>query len=181
MSNFEEEDVVEMKEMDLTLEEEDELDNIVEFGSEKIMSDPLLPKSEKDYKFVPASSSSSKKGKGPFTDPSNSHLAKAFTHIDREEDEYFGGKGLVAKADGEEEDIIVRVDNVHKTYLLGIEGIAALRGVSLSIRSGEFICIFGTSGGGKTRYCWLVVFHAFFCSRRSCSILSHTCCPSTAC
>ena len=43
------------------------------------------------------------------------------------------------------------VDNVHKTYLLGIEGIAALRGVSMSLKRGEFVCIFGTSGGGKTR------------------------------
>jgi len=46
---------------------------------------------------------------------------------------------------------IMIVDNVHKTYLLGIEGIAALRGVSLSLKRGEFVCIFGTSGGGKTR------------------------------
>jgi putative ABC transport system ATP-binding protein len=55
--------------------------------------------------------------------------------------------------------------NVHKTYLLGIEGVPALRyvievificfsrsfsGVSLTIKRGEFVCIFGTSGGGKT-------------------------------
>jgi ABC-type glutathione transport system ATPase component len=66
-------------------------------------------------------------------------------------DEYFGGKGLSAHADHDKDDEIVRVDNVHKTYLLGIEGIAALRGVSMSLRRGEFVCIFGTSGGGKTR------------------------------
>jgi len=40
--------------------------------------------------------------------------------------------------------------NVHKTYLLGIEGVPALRGVSLTVKRGEFVCIFGTSGGGKT-------------------------------
>ncbi|EGC36698.1 hypothetical protein DICPUDRAFT_150789 [Dictyostelium purpureum] len=40
--------------------------------------------------------------------------------------------------------------NIHKTYLLGIEGVPALRGVSMTIKRGEFICIFGTSGGGKT-------------------------------
>mmetsp|Transcript_30235 Transcript_30235/g.84494 ORF Transcript_30235/g.84494 Transcript_30235/m.84494 type:complete len:320 (-) Transcript_30235:1621-2580(-) len=50
----------------------------------------------------------------------------------------------------EDDSIILQVDNVHKTYLLGIEGIAALRGVSVKIHRGEFICIYGTSGGGKT-------------------------------
>ena len=82
---------------------------------------------------------------------SQSSLLKTVTV---EEDQYFGGKGLSADV-GEGEDVIVRVENVHKTYLLGIEGIAALRGVSVSIRRGEFVCIYGTSGGGKTRF--------FFC------------------
>lgn len=40
--------------------------------------------------------------------------------------------------------------NIHKTYLIGIEGVPALRGVSLKIAKGEFLIIFGTSGGGKT-------------------------------
>ena len=39
---------------------------------------------------------------------------------------------------------------MHKTYLLGIEGVPALRGVGLTINDGEFITILGTSGGGKT-------------------------------
>jgi len=46
--------------------------------------------------------------------------------------------------------MIISLKNVHKTYLLGVEGVPALRGVSLSIKRGEFVCIFGTSGGGKT-------------------------------
>jgi putative ABC transport system ATP-binding protein len=50
--------------------------------------------------------------------------------------------------DGSEE--VIKLVNVHKTYLLGLEGVPALRGVSLSIRSGEFITVLGTSGGGKT-------------------------------
>lgn len=48
------------------------------------------------------------------------------------------------------EDVVVSLRNVHKTYLLGVEGVPALRGVSLTIKKGEFVCIYGTSGGGKT-------------------------------
>lgn len=45
---------------------------------------------------------------------------------------------------------IISVKNVHKTYLLGVEGVTALRGVTFDIKQGEFILILGTSGGGKT-------------------------------
>jgi putative ABC transport system ATP-binding protein len=45
---------------------------------------------------------------------------------------------------------IVSFDNIHKTYLLGVEGVAALRGVKLEIFEGEFIVIFGPSGCGKS-------------------------------
>lgn len=45
---------------------------------------------------------------------------------------------------------IIRLVNVHKTYLLGLEGVPALRGVNLTIKDGEYITILGTSGGGKT-------------------------------
>lgn len=71
--------------------------------------------------------------------------------IEVDRDEYFGGKALDAAADLEENEVpIIRMNNIHKTYLLGVEGVPALRGVSLSVRRGEFLCIFGTSGGGKT-------------------------------
>lgn len=46
--------------------------------------------------------------------------------------------------------IIISGENIHKTYLFGLEGVAALRGVSVSIRQGEFVIILGNSGGGKT-------------------------------
>jgi len=48
------------------------------------------------------------------------------------------------------ERVVVSMRNIHKTYLLGIEGVPALRGVTATIYKGEFVCIFGTSGGGKT-------------------------------
>jgi len=71
--------------------------------------------------------------------------------IEFNEDKYFGNIRL--KDDKQEdngEEMLITMRNVHKTYLLGIEGVPALRGVSLSVRTGEFVCIFGTSGGGKT-------------------------------
>ena len=43
---------------------------------------------------------------------------------------------------------VIKLVNVHKTYLLGLEGVPALRGVNLTINDGEFITILGTSGGG---------------------------------
>jgi putative ABC transport system ATP-binding protein len=45
---------------------------------------------------------------------------------------------------------IICVDNVHKSYLMGKEAVPALRGVSLSIAPGDFVCLMGPSGSGKT-------------------------------
>jgi putative ABC transport system ATP-binding protein len=52
--------------------------------------------------------------------------------------------------DHKEKQVIVKLKNVHKTYLLGVEGVAALRGINLEIYKGEWIVIYGTSGGGKS-------------------------------
>ncbi|MBD3188258.1 ATP-binding cassette domain-containing protein [Candidatus Bathyarchaeota archaeon] len=46
--------------------------------------------------------------------------------------------------------LILRTVNLHKTYLLGANAVAALRGVDLEIMKQEFVTIMGPSGCGKT-------------------------------
>lgn len=67
---------------------------------------------------------------------------------DNEEDEHQSGEEDDVINEGSKE--VIKLVNVHKTYLLGLEGVPALRGVNLTIMDGEFITILGTSGGGKT-------------------------------
>ncbi|KAI3648412.1 hypothetical protein MP228_006266 [Amoeboaphelidium protococcarum] len=45
---------------------------------------------------------------------------------------------------------VVKLKNIHKTYLHGTEAHQALRGVSLEVYQNELVIIYGTSGGGKT-------------------------------
>jgi len=74
---------------------------------------------------------------------------------DWNDDQYYGGGNVTAlieldEYEREDDALVITMKNIHKTYLLGVEGVPALRGVSMSVRRGEFLIIYGTSGGGKT-------------------------------
>lgn len=47
---------------------------------------------------------------------------------------------------------VIEVTELHKYYELGETRVHALRGVSLEIRSGEFVAIMGASGSGKSTF-----------------------------
>src|SRR5437899_2378298 len=48
------------------------------------------------------------------------------------------------------EPIIIDIENITKDYVMGEEIVHALRGVSLQIRSNEYLAIMGPSGSGKS-------------------------------
>lgn len=50
----------------------------------------------------------------------------------------------------EDKEHLMELKNVHKTYMVGMEGVAALRGLDLRIYNGELLLIYGKSGGGKS-------------------------------
>jgi len=49
-----------------------------------------------------------------------------------------------------EKSIAIKVDNVHKTFLVGDQEIPVLKGISFDIEEGDFLIIVGPSGCGKS-------------------------------
>jgi putative ABC transport system ATP-binding protein len=51
---------------------------------------------------------------------------------------------------GIETDTVIRIEGVHKNYVLGVETVRALRGVDLMVERGDYVAIMGPSGSGKS-------------------------------
>ncbi|MBQ1883194.1 MAG: ATP-binding cassette domain-containing protein, partial [Bacteroidales bacterium] len=45
---------------------------------------------------------------------------------------------------------VIRIEDLHKIYILGSQQVNALDGVSLSIHKNDYIAIMGPSGSGKS-------------------------------
>lgn len=50
----------------------------------------------------------------------------------------------------QDKEVIIRVDNLRREFMVGGERVRALRGVTFSIHRGEFVTIMGASGSGKS-------------------------------
>jgi ABC-type lipoprotein export system ATPase subunit len=48
--------------------------------------------------------------------------------------------------------VILKAENVHKSYRMGATKVDVLKGVDLAVREGEFVAIIGASGSGKSTF-----------------------------
>ncbi len=51
---------------------------------------------------------------------------------------------------------LIRTEDLHKSYLMGLHAVAALRGIDVSIEDREFLIIMGSSGSGKSTLLHLI-------------------------
>ena len=51
---------------------------------------------------------------------------------------------------------LIKIENIHKSFLVGKTPIYALRGVNMAINKGEFLAIMGPSGSGKSTLLHLI-------------------------
>ncbi len=54
------------------------------------------------------------------------------------------------KPDKKDNDVIIELQDVWKTYKMGTNKVHALRGINLKVKKGEFLSIMGPSGSGKS-------------------------------
>ena len=45
---------------------------------------------------------------------------------------------------------MLRLENIHKSYPMGMQSLHVLRGIDLGVESGELVSIMGASGSGKS-------------------------------
>ncbi len=49
-----------------------------------------------------------------------------------------------------ESPVILKAENIHKSYRMGATRVVVLKGVDLAVREGEFVAVVGASGSGKS-------------------------------